>query len=202
MWTRILLPLALLLAALLGLVLPFVRLYLRTGVVAVTALRGRSLSEVLVTSSLGLTLLGLGLWTMGVAALGPDALRAWVLPWVVAGLGWACILVGISVVVLAQAQMGDDWRIGVDENPTGLVTHGLYAWIRNPIYTGLMSASLGVVLITPHPVPLGIWLAQVACLHVVVAREERHMVGLHGQPYLDWAARTGRFLPGGGLRRP
>jgi hypothetical protein len=52
-------------------------------------------------------------------------------------LGW--VLMGLSLVIMlvAQAQMGLSWRIGIDEkNRTGLVTQGLFGLSRTPICRG------------------------------------------------------------------
>ncbi|TMS61215.1 methyltransferase, partial [Pseudoalteromonas sp. S1691] len=42
---------------------------------------------------------------------------------------------GIAVTLLSQIQMGDSWRIVVDQQErNALFTHGIYAKSRNPIY--------------------------------------------------------------------
>lgn len=47
-------------------------------------------------------------------------------PWL-AGLGFVMLFASLIWIVVAQAQMGNAWRIGIDdENQAGLVTHGLF----------------------------------------------------------------------------
>ena len=57
---------------------------------------------------------------------------------------------GLSLVIMlvAQAQMGLSWRIGIDEkNRTGLVTQGLFALSRNPIFLSLRITPTGTVFL-------------------------------------------------------
>ena len=52
-----------------------------------------------------------------------------------AGFGMA--IGGLVTTVVAQAAMGDSWRIGVDESErTELVSDGPFATVRNPIFGG------------------------------------------------------------------
>ena len=114
--------------------------------------------------------------------------------------GAAVAIASIVLVTVAQLQMGASWRIGVDPRErTELVTHGLYASIRNPIYTGMAAFAAGQLLMRPNP---WTWAALVAMwLGVQVqvrAVEEPHLWHLHGDRFTVWAARAGRFVPGVG----
>jgi len=67
-------------------------------------------------------------------------------------LGW--VLMGLSLVIMlvAQAQMGLSWRIGIDEkNRTGLVTQGLFALSRNPIFLSLRTPYWDCFFTRPTP---------------------------------------------------
>lgn len=69
---------------------------------------------------------------------------------VVAAAGLVVGVVGLLVVLLAQHAMGASWRIGVDDSErTELVTPGLFGWVRNPIFTGMVAVSAGVALMAP-----------------------------------------------------
>lgn len=52
------------------------------------------------------------------------------------------------VVLVAQAQMGNSWRIGVDPKLTELVQRGLFRFSRNPIFLSLRITLLGLFLVT------------------------------------------------------
>lgn len=111
--------------------------------------------------------------------------------------GVALMLVGISLAVAAQWNMGAAWRIGVDPaERTELVRDGLYRHVRNPIYSGMVLFVFGQALVTPDP---WAWAAIVALFIGVElqvrAVEEPYLRATHGAPFLDWASRTGRFAP-------
>ena len=62
-----------------------------------------------------------------------------------ATLGWVLMGLSLTLMLVAQAQMGLSWRIGIDEkNRTGLVTGGLFALSRNPIFLSLRITLLGL----------------------------------------------------------
>jgi protein-S-isoprenylcysteine O-methyltransferase Ste14 len=105
---------------------------------------------------------------------------------------------GIAGTFAAQMAMGTSWRIGVDESErTELVTGGVFALCRNPIYTFMVIAWLGLALLVPTWLSLtSIPLAIVAFEVQVRLVEEPHLLRAHGEPYRAWASRVGRFLPG------
>lgn len=66
------------------------------------------------------------------------------------GRGAVIAVVGIALAFVAQHTMGASWRIGVDTTErTDLVTHELFALIRNPIFTALLITQLGTTLMAP-----------------------------------------------------
>ena len=111
-------------------------------------------------------------------------------------LGAGAFLAGFTLTVIAQLAMGDAWRIGVqDGERTELRTHGPFAWCRNPIFTGMLLAGLGVAIWLPLAAPA--WLALGAGLELQVrVVEEPHLLRIHGARYQAYADRTGRFWPG------
>ena len=120
-----------------------------------------------------------------------------------AGLvGLVLALVGFAGVLAAQIGMGSSWRIGVKETErTELVTGGLFALVRNPIFTAMVVAQLGLTLMVPT------WLSVAALVYLAAAVEmqvrlieEPYLLATHGGSYAGYAAVTGRFIPGEGRR--
>ena len=77
-----------------------------------------------------------------------------------------------------------------------LVTHGVYHWIRHPMYTAHGLWSIGQALMVPN------WLAgppallAFATLYLLrVPREEQIMLDEFGDAYRSYQQRTGRLLP-------
>jgi protein-S-isoprenylcysteine O-methyltransferase Ste14 len=144
---------------------------------------------------------------VGVGLAAPVAeLRGWVLPWrgdaSTAGyaIGAALTALGLAGTLSAQLAMGRSWRVGVDpEARTDLVAHGPFRWVRNPIYTWMICASAGLVLLAPNWLAVASFVALLAALEIQVrAVEEPYLLRTHGDAYRRYAAATGRFVPGVG----
>jgi protein-S-isoprenylcysteine O-methyltransferase Ste14 len=109
---------------------------------------------------------------------------------------------GIAGVFAAQMGMGSSWRIGVsDEQGTSLVTGGLFALSRNPIYAAMVVAWIGFFLMVPTiPALVGVVLVAIALEGQVRFVEEPFMRRTHGSAYEAYERRVGRFVPGLGRR--
>ncbi|MGW5051364.1 methyltransferase family protein [Actinokineospora sp. NPDC004072] len=120
----------------------------------------------------------------------------------VAGLVLA--LAGIATVVLSQSAMGDSWRIGVDPaETTTLITRGLFATIRNPIFSAMALAYLGLALMAPNLLAFVGLIALIVAVQLQVRLvEEPHLHRTHGPTYEHYTAHAGRFIPGIGRIPP
>jgi protein-S-isoprenylcysteine O-methyltransferase Ste14 len=132
-------------------------------------------------------------------ALAPDALAAALLPgapWTAArALGIALACGGVLLILAAQLQMGASWRVGIDRGARpGLVTRGLFAWSRNPIYVGLFAGLSAFVLLLPTWPTLAIALLAGAAIRAQVGREEEFLLGAYGADYAEYRARVPRFV--------
>ena len=118
-------------------------------------------------------------------------------------LGTLLAVAGIALTVAAQWQMGASWRIGVDPTErTGLVTGGVFGWVRNPIFTAMLITAVGFALMVGNVVALIGLVALIVALEVQVrAVEEPYLTATHGPDYQSYASRAGRFLPGVGRLR-
>ena len=110
---------------------------------------------------------------------------------------------GIAGTVYAQLQMGDSWRIGVDDQETTtLVRSGVFGRVRNPIYTAMFTFGSGIALVTPNLVAFAGFALLVAAIELQVRRvEEPYLLRTHGADYRSYTAAVGRFIPGVGLIR-
>lgn len=115
----------------------------------------------------------------------------------VAATGTAVTVVGIAATAGAQVQMGLSWRIGVDPTErTGLVTTGVFAVVRNPIFTAMALTAVGFALMVRNAVAVVGLAALVAALQVQVrAVEEPYLRSVHGSDFDRYVQRTGRFIP-------
>lgn len=112
-------------------------------------------------------------------------------------LGVALVVLGTTGTFVAQAHMRDSWRIGVDPRAaTVLVTDGWFRRVRNPIFSMMIVVSLGLALCCSTAMALVLPVLLVLSLELQVrVVEEPHLIRTHGEAYLAWARRTGRFVP-------
>jgi len=198
---RILLPALLLAFGGVDALWPLARLRRTTGSWGVPIVADRDPRERAIGLAMALVLAALVLGTVRFAWGGAAAVGASVPPPVVAGAGLALLAAGIAVVAVAQRQMGASLRVGLPPEPTALVRRGLFRWTRNPIYLGMLLSLAGVVLVAPGLWSAAVWLAAAAAIGAQTRLEERHLTARHGEAYLAYAARVGRFVPGIGRLR-
>lgn len=115
-------------------------------------------------------------------------------------VGLVIAVAGILVTFLAQVAMGSEWRIGIDKTePTGLVTGGVFAIVRNPIFSAMILTAVGFALLVPNVIAVVAVVLLVLAIELQVRYvEEPHLQGLHGHHYSDYVATVGRFVPGVG----
>lgn len=104
---------------------------------------------------------------------------------------------GLVSTVLAQAAMGDSWRVGVDHGERAdLITDGPFAYVRNPVFAGMIPAALGIALLVPSVVAIIAVVLLVVALEIQTRLvEEPYLLDAHGETYAAYASRVGRFFP-------
>ena len=113
----------------------------------------------------------------------------------IAYVGWALLIASLIWLVIAQAQMGISWRIGIDDKRrTELVQHGLFTLSRNPIFLAMRVNLLGLFLVFPSAVTAALLVAGEILMQVQVRLEEQHLANLHGQVYDAYRAKVRRWL--------
>jgi protein-S-isoprenylcysteine O-methyltransferase Ste14 len=199
---RVMLPLLLVAFVIVLMVWPVVRLRREEGAWAVTLHRETAPGQrAVAVAFLGIQLAGVAL-VATYALRGPAALDVWPVPGIVTCLGLVLAAAGVVLVAMAQRQMGASFRIGIDDEETSLVEEGLFAVVRNPIFTGLLVVLAGVLVAAPSLWTLGLWSAAAATVSKQTRLEEGHLFAQHGEAYRRYAARVGRFLPGVGRLAP
>jgi protein-S-isoprenylcysteine O-methyltransferase Ste14 len=114
------------------------------------------------------------------------------LRWVAAAIA----VVALGATIKCWARMGNDWRMDVAlDSKTDLITDGLYARIRHPIYAFSIVLLLCSAAIVPTLPMLAIAAIQATLWNIKARNEERHLLGVHGDAYARYLSRTGRFLP-------
>lgn len=110
-------------------------------------------------------------------------------------IGVGLLLVSLVWILIAQKQMGDSWRIGIDhEQKTPLVKHGVFRMSRNPIFLGMRGNLLGMFLCLPNAVTLAALTLGEALIQIQVRLEEEYLSRTHGQKYGEYCRQTRRWL--------
>ena len=107
------------------------------------------------------------------------------------------LLLGVSLVwiVVAQAQMGRSWRIGIDAaTRPPLVRTGLFGRSRNPIFLGMRLTLAGLFLALPNAGTLALLLLGEAMMQLQVRLEEAHLSAAFGAEYDAYRDAVPRWL--------
>lgn len=109
--------------------------------------------------------------------------------------GIVFMLFAFAWVLIAQYQMHDAWRIGIDtKTKTKLVTTGLFRFSRNPVFTGMLLSLAGLFLARPDVVTLFFFFTAYLLIQVQVRLEEAFLIQEHGIAYKQYQLKTRRFL--------
>lgn len=126
------------------------------------------------------------------AALAPIA---WLQHPALITIGLTLLGVSFAWTLVAQAQMGNAWRIGIDEqHPTELVESGVFGLSRNPIFLGMRVTLLGFFLILPNALTLTTLALGEALMQIQVRLEEEHLARQHGERYQAYRQRVRRWI--------
>lgn len=129
--------------------------------------------------------------------IGPLARRFVPESQIVVWLGVAIAGAGIAIAIWARRTLGENWSdkvvLKVDHQ---LIRSGPYAYVRHPIYTGVLLAVGGTAL------AIGEWRGVLALLLIGTSylikakREERILAASFGEAFAEYRRETGFFLPG------
>jgi protein-S-isoprenylcysteine O-methyltransferase Ste14 len=120
---------------------------------------------------------------------GPESTLAWA--------GVALTAAGLGLAVWARFCLGRYWSARVTlKQDHRLIRGGPYAWVRHPIYTGMLGGALGRTLV------LGEWRGVLAVVLMLVThslkarREEAMLYRQFGEEYASYRRSTGFLFPG------
>ena len=114
---------------------------------------------------------------------------------IIGWIGVALCFTGLLVLLLSLVSFGKSFRVGIDvDRPDELVTKGIFAYSRNPIYVGFAFVLIGQFLVFPNWIPLAYLIAGVWLVHRQVLREEAFMREQYGQDYVEYCRRVRRYV--------
>jgi protein-S-isoprenylcysteine O-methyltransferase Ste14 len=114
---------------------------------------------------------------------------------VIAWVGVLLCFVGLVLLLLSLVSFGKSFRVGIDvDHADKLVTTGIFAFSRNPIYVAFGFVLLGQFLVFPNWILLVYLVAGIWLFHRQVLREEAFLRNHYGQDYAEYCQRVRRYL--------
>jgi protein-S-isoprenylcysteine O-methyltransferase Ste14 len=113
---------------------------------------------------------------------------------------WLGVFVLVAALVLFRVthkQLGRNWSITLEtRDHHALVTDGLYAWVRHPMYSSFILMALAQLLLLQNLVAGPAGLIAIGILFFLrVPREEAVMIETFGDQYRAYMRRTARIIP-------
>ena len=112
--------------------------------------------------------------------------------WIFVLIGILCFIIGITLWLKAVIIDRLDAHIIKNE----LVTTGIYAYVRNPVYSAFMFVCTGVLLIYGNLVLLVLPIIYWGFMTVLMKlTEEKWLENLYGKEYVQYRQRVNRCIP-------
>lgn len=110
-------------------------------------------------------------------------------------VGMVLIHLSLIWILIAQYQMSNAWRIGIDEkNKSVLVTAGLFRISRNPVFVGMLVSLLGIFLILPNIITCLVVITNYILIQIQIRLEEDFLAKQHGKAYEMYKANVRRII--------
>ncbi|MNP01883.1 hypothetical protein D3C76_937110 [compost metagenome] len=77
----------------------------------------------------------------------------------------------------------------------GIVTGGIYNYIRHPQYSSFIICSFGLLILWPRYIVLIMFITMLFVYYLLARAEERECVTKFGASYIEYRSKTGMFLP-------
>jgi len=173
-----------------------IQLYVRDGIRVVTMIRGKPAAEKAVEV---VFLLAFPLWVADVIlhawpggpSIDPMLFSTTWTRWVGAPLAAA----GVGLFAWALVSFGRSWRVGVDHgSPGALVTSGVFALSRNPIFLAMDLFLVGAALMSGRWIPAAVAVVALAGFHRQIRNEERFLENHYGDSYRAYRNRVRRYF--------
>ena len=110
--------------------------------------------------------------------------------------GIALTSLGVALAIWARYSIGQYWsaRVTLKEGHR-VIRSGPYAWVRHPIYTGILTGLLGTAMVEGQVRGIFAFLVTLAGFWVKLGIEEQMMRKAFGAEYEEYARRTGALVP-------
>lgn len=114
-----------------------------------------------------------------------------------AWFGVVALITALILFRLTHKQLGRNWSISLETREQHkLVTDGLYAYVRHPMYSSFILSAVAQLLLLQNLIAGPIGLIAIGILFFLrVPREEQVMIETFGEEYRNYMGRTARIIP-------
>jgi protein-S-isoprenylcysteine O-methyltransferase Ste14 len=133
----------------------------------------------------------------GLLVLAGPAGPAWSDPWLILGRAAGAVLVGLGITAAVLGLAGLRENLTAVPRPVEggrLIEHGIYGFVRHPIYTGIITAAVGWGLMAASPSALVVALVLGVFFDVKARREEAWLLAAY-PAYADYRRRVRKLVP-------
>jgi protein-S-isoprenylcysteine O-methyltransferase Ste14 len=113
-------------------------------------------------------------------------------------IGFLIVVAGFAECMIARHNLSDNWANSYEfqiKEKHELVTHGIYKYVRHPIYGGMFLMGAGMLLVAGSylvvPFAVVVW----GAINMIAQREENLLTRHFGKEYLKYMEDSKRFIP-------
>jgi len=114
-------------------------------------------------------------------------------------LFWSAYVVIAGVILLKKSgkpiESRNDKMLYKFEKTSELVEHGIYRYIRHPLYSSLLFLTWGIFLKHTTVLLLFVALLSTVCLYFTAIFDEKECTAYFGEKYMAYMKRSKRFIP-------
>lgn len=110
------------------------------------------------------------------------------------GFGFGIIVVGLIYWLFTSIGSGIT-PVSATRKEHKLVTHGIYRWVRHPLYTVGASLYISFGLMSDNWFIIFMGVVAFIVMAIRTPKEEANLIEKFGDEYREYMKRTGRFLP-------
>ena len=141
---------------------------------------------------------GLGVIPFIYAVIGQPKFASYAFNPMLAWLGAVVFAASLALFYVVHRDLGRSWSVTLElRDDHALITHGVYKWVRHPMYSAFWLWAIAQALLLPN------WIAGFAGIvgfgtlyFCRVGHEEKMMLDGFGDSYREYMARTKRIIPG------
>lgn len=114
--------------------------------------------------------------------------------WPVKVLGIALGIIAVIFFSRATVDMKNNWRVGIPEEKTNIVTNGIYQFSRNPAFVGFDLLYISILLLAFNIPLLIISVWAMIMLHIQILQEEEWLDRTFGEEYEVYRSKVCRYV--------